>query len=70
MISQDFILLILNCKKYRYKADLQKKLWVNNLPYFIKHFYIVGDENLNDEYLFIEDTLFVKCKWGNLLYVC
>ena len=62
MISQDFILLILNCKKYRYKADLQKKLWVNNLPYFIKHFYIVGDENLNDEYLFVEDTLFVKCK--------
>lgn len=62
MISQDFILLILNCKAYRHKATLQRKLWVNNLPCFIKHFYIIGDETLIDDYMFWEDTLYVKCK--------
>jgi len=62
MISQDFILLILNCQAYRHKAKLQKKLWVDNLPCFIKHFYIIGDETLIDDYMFWEDTLYVKCK--------
>ena len=62
MISQDFILLILNCQAYRHKATLQKKLWVDNLPCFIKHFYIIGDETLIDDYMFWDDILYVKCK--------
>jgi hypothetical protein len=62
MISQDFILLILNCKSYKDRAILQRKLWVNNLPYEIKHFYVIGDETLIDEHMFMDDVLYVKCK--------
>jgi hypothetical protein len=62
MISQDFILLILNCKSYKDRAILQRKLWVNNLPYEIKHFYVIGDETLIDDHMFMDDVLYVKCK--------
>lgn len=61
MLTQDFILLILNCKKYKDKAILQRKLWVNSLPYDIKHFYVVGDETLIDDHIFLDDVLYVKC---------
>jgi len=44
----DYILLILNCNKYKYKRDLQLKLWTNNLN--ITFFYIVGNDKIDKPY--------------------
>lgn len=35
-----YILLILNCNKYRWKAEIQKNTW---LPTTIKYFHVIGD---------------------------
>tara|TARA_B100000900_G_C20555768_1_gene706745 strand:- start:2 stop:712 length:711 start_codon:yes stop_codon:yes gene_type:complete len=43
MIEQDYILIILNCYKYREKAILQKNTWLKTLPNNIKYFHIIGD---------------------------
>ena len=52
MIKQDFILLILNCKKYRYKAELQKSSWLKTLPENIIYFHVIGNIELETDYLF------------------
>lgn len=52
MIHQDFILLIMNCKKYAGKAAHQKSTWLPLLPAFLRYFHVVGDENLETDYLF------------------
>lgn len=63
MIYSDYILLILSCKKYKYKADVQKDLWLNSIPNSIYYFHIVGDKEIcnNDLYYFDFDS--------NILYV-
>ena len=38
-----YILLILNCQKYKWKAELQKTSWLKQLPDTIKYFHIVAD---------------------------
>lgn len=57
----EFILLIFNCEKYRYKALKQKETWLNNftcMPYF----HVIGDIKLTKEYSIDEDNhiLYVK----------
>ena len=52
MIDQEFILLIMNCKKYADKAAHQKSTWLPLLPPFLKYFHVVGDENLDSDFLF------------------
>ena len=47
MIPCDFVFLIMNCKKYKAKADLQKKTWlpfIENIPN-MKYFHVIGDSN-------------------------
>lgn len=63
MIHCDYVLLILNCKSYKHKADLQKELWLSNLPENIRYFHIIGDtESCTDKsYHFDFDN--------NILYV-
>lgn len=63
MIYTDYVLLILNCKAYKFKAELQKELWLNKLPKSIQYFHIVGDKEKCDvdEYYFDFDN--------HLLYV-
>jgi hypothetical protein len=63
MIDQTFILIILNCKKYKSKAEIQKKHWLNNLNANISYFHIIGDKEKcgTNDYLF--DNL------NNILYV-
>ena len=41
MIEQEFILLIMNCKKYEYKATYQKNTWLQNIPTFIKYYHVL-----------------------------
>ena len=52
--SDKYILLILNCRKYRHKALYQKKQFLNNrilkgMPYF----HVIGDKELckNNDYI-------------------
>ena len=58
MIYTDYVLLILNCKAYKFKAELQKELWLNKLPKSIQYFHIVGDKEQcdGDEYYFDFDN--------------
>jgi len=62
MASQDFILLIMNCKKYHKKALFQRMTWLKNIPCFIKFYHVVGDLTLEENFKFDNDNnvLFVK----------
>lgn len=64
MINQDFILLIFNCKKYKFKADLQRKTWLKNIPKNLLYFHVIGDPNLSQEFIFDnkDNILIVKTK--------
>jgi len=57
----DFILLIFNCEKYRYKALKQKQTWLHNFN-IMPFFHVIGNPNLSCNYLFdeIEHILYVK----------
>tara|TARA_B100001540_G_scaffold316837_1_gene347788 strand:- start:6975 stop:7655 length:681 start_codon:yes stop_codon:yes gene_type:complete len=55
MIEIDFVFLILNCKKYIYKSDIQKKLWLHKLPPNIKYLHVIGDKTLCNEKDYVFD---------------
>jgi hypothetical protein len=55
MIDQDFILLIMNCKKYKWKSEVQKNGWLKHLPDYLIYFHVLGDEELTEEYVFDEE---------------
>ena len=58
MINQDYILLIFNCVKYRYKALKQEDTWLKKLPslqHNLIYFHVIGDPNLEQEYLINEE---------------
>jgi hypothetical protein len=52
MLNQDYILLIMNCKKYQKKAEFQKKTWLNQIPEYLKYYHVIGDETLEQDYQF------------------
>ena len=56
MIEQDYIMLIMNCKKYIKKAKFQKMTWLPRIPNFIKYYHVIGDPELNVEYKFDNDN--------------
>jgi hypothetical protein len=70
MIHQDFILLIISCEKYKFKAELQKGTWlqtindynINNPDKSIIYYHIIGDPLLKEEYVIdeSESILYVK----------
>jgi len=62
MINQDFILLIMNCQKYKWKSEVQKKGWLKFLPSDLIYFHVLGDEDLATDFLFNEEEhiLWVK----------
>jgi hypothetical protein len=64
MIEQDYILLILNCKKYKYKSDHQKNTWLKNIPSSLIYYHIIGDETLTEEFMFDDknNILYLKTK--------
>lgn len=63
MDNCEFILLIMNCHKYRDKAIQQKNGWLKNIPSNITFFHVIGDKNLcsSNKFLFNYDE--------NILYV-
>ena len=53
LINQDFILLILNCVKYREKALKQKETWLNILTHTnLLYFHVIGNSTLVSDYVF------------------
>jgi hypothetical protein len=61
---QEYILLIFNCQKYRFKAQKQKDTWLPNIPANLKYFHVIGDPELTNSYQFLidENILLVKVK--------
>jgi hypothetical protein len=68
-MEYDIIFLILNCQKYRFKAEKQKETWLKELDNYnivnpknnIIYFHVIGNPNLQKDYI-INDSL-------NILYV-
>jgi len=62
MIDQDFILLIMNCKKYEKKALIQKNTWLKTIPTYLKYYHVIGDETLDSSFVFdnVKKILWVK----------
>jgi len=56
MIEQEFIMLIMNCKKYLKKAKFQKMTWLKQIPSYLIYFHVIGDETLDTEYKFDEEA--------------
>jgi hypothetical protein len=54
--NQDYILLILNCEKYRYKATMQRETWLPTLSDKIKYYHVLGNPELNQEYIMDDDN--------------
>jgi hypothetical protein len=53
--SPRIILLIMNCKKYQFKADLQRKTWLPLIPKEIIYYHVLGDPDLDSEFVFLEE---------------
>jgi hypothetical protein len=61
-IEQDYILLVMNCMRYREKALVQKAGWLQSLPNGVSYYHVIGDPGLSVPYLFDneERILWVK----------
>lgn len=62
MIEQDFIMLIMNCKKYAKKAKFQKMTWLPRIPAYLRFYHVIGDEALDTAFKFDDanNVLWVK----------
>jgi Galactosyltransferase len=62
MIDQDYILLIFNCVKYRFKALKQKDTWIPDLLKNILYFHVIGVPQLTNDFEFdiSENLLYIK----------
>lgn len=56
MIHQDYIILIMNCKKYAKKAAFQKKTWLPGIPDFLHYYHVIGEPDLDTIYKFDNDN--------------
>lgn len=60
--EQDYLLLIMNCVKYRHKAEEQKRTWLynSNIPYY----HVLGDPDMLIDHVFDEEEriLWVKVR--------
>ena len=54
-IKQDFILLIMNCQKYREKASIQTNTWLKQLPTNIKYYHVIGNSELKNDFEFDDE---------------
>lgn len=62
MLVQDNLLIILNCRAYRHKAERQKQTWLCNLPTWLPYYHVVGDDTLASPFAWddAERILWVK----------
>jgi hypothetical protein len=61
-VEQEYILLIMNCMRYREKAIQQKTGWLQGLPESVHYYHVIGNPNMSDPYVFDneERLLWVK----------
>ena len=52
MIQQEYILLIMNCKKYLKKAKFQKMTWLQKIPNYLSFYHVIGEPELDTKYKF------------------
>ena len=45
-IKQDYLLLIMNCVKYRKKALIQKSDWLQRITSYLKYYHVIGNEKM------------------------
>jgi hypothetical protein len=62
MIEQEYIMLIMNCKKYIKKAKFQKMTWLKLIPSFLIYYHVIGEPDLDVDYKFDNENniLWVK----------
>ena len=62
MIEQEYIMLIMNCKKYLKKAKFQKMTWLKNIPSYLQYYHVIGEPELDTRYKFDNENriLWVK----------
>ena len=54
LLKQDYIMLIFNCEKYRFKALKQKETWLQSLPSYLIYYHVIGSPLINKDYDFDE----------------
>lgn len=52
MIEQEYIMLIMNCKKYLKKAKFQKMTWLLKIPDYLRFYHVIGEPELDTRYKF------------------
>ena len=52
MIEQEYIMLIMNCKKYLKKAKFQKMTWLPKIPDYLTFYHVIGEPELDTRYKF------------------
>jgi hypothetical protein len=62
MIQQEYIMLIMNCKKYAEKAQFQKNTWLRKIPEYLQYYHVIGEPELDTNYKFDNEkrVLWVK----------
>lgn len=65
MIEQDYILLIMNCKKYIKKAKFQKMTWLPKIPSYLKYYHVIGETELDSDFKFDNDNNILWLKVGD-----
>jgi hypothetical protein len=62
--KQDYILLIMNCMKYRNKALHQKETWLKDIPEYLIYYHVIGNPLMENEFEFdnLERILWIKCE--------
>jgi hypothetical protein len=63
MLTQDYIMLIMNCKKYIKKSNYQKLTWLQNIPSYLKYYHVIGDNELETKYKFDDEN---RILWVNV----
>ena len=63
-IEQEYILLIMNCMKYRKKAIAQQNGWLKQLNNNIPYYHVIGNPELTSPYVFDD---FAKILWVKTL---
>jgi hypothetical protein len=62
MIEQEYILLIMNCKKYLKKAKFQRMTWLQKIPTYLRYYHVIGEEKLDNEFEFDDDNVPLNIK--------
>lgn len=62
MIDQEYILLIMNCKKYEKKSLFQKMTWLKKIPSYLKYYHVIGDTAMETEYEFDNENNVLKVR--------